>query len=61
MNLFVDQYIESLPGRKAGTMRIHPPTYFLRNVNGVEERFSYKLPVYHYWHTLFEGTIPRRH
>ena len=48
MNRLVDQYIESLPEEKQELCEYIRELIF-ENVNGVEERFSYKLPVYHYF------------
>lgn len=48
MNRQVDQYIESLPEDKqeiCSAIR----QLIIENVQGVEERFSYKLPMYHYF------------
>ena len=48
MNRLVDQYIESLPEEKQELCEYIRQLIF-ENVHGVEERFSYKLPVYHYF------------
>lgn len=48
MNRLVDQYIESLPEEKQELCEYIRQLIF-ENVDGVEERFSYKLPVYHYF------------
>ncbi|MEO5947380.1 MAG: DUF1801 domain-containing protein [Chitinophagaceae bacterium] len=48
MNRLVDQYIESLPEGKQKLCE-YIRQLIIENVDGVEERFSYKLPVYHYF------------
>ncbi len=48
MNRLVDQYIESLPEEKQELCE-HIRQLIFENVHGVEERFSYKLPFYHYF------------
>lgn len=48
MKRLVDQYIESLPEEKQELCEYIRQLIF-ENVNGVEERFSYNLPVYHYF------------